>query len=168
MNAVTIEEADQVANEIKEVHTGCWESSESNYCLQMAVRNHVMNGRIHILRHIIGTFGVHIDDYNSDDDAPLLLSIGCGQQEIAFYLMKEAGADINIQEDGLSALHVAAKAGMIDILKYLIIERGCFLPSSSRELCFKNPICHAVYNDEVETINLFVEHFEDEVLGHSC
>ena len=67
---------------------------------------------------------VHIDSlYPQDDWNPLLYSSSVGEVEAARYLLSE-GADVNFQTQGkvipqLTALHIAARAGNIEMVKLL-------------------------------------------------
>nr|XP_018903035.1 PREDICTED: histone-lysine N-methyltransferase EHMT2 isoform X1 [Bemisia tabaci]XP_018903036.1 PREDICTED: histone-lysine N-methyltransferase EHMT2 isoform X1 [Bemisia tabaci] len=84
-----------------------------------ALHGACVGGHIGIV-HILVQAGAQLDVLDRDQNTPLILAAGHGQNEVVKYLVK-AGASITFKgEDGMTALHLAAKAGNLEACHYLL------------------------------------------------
>ena len=111
-----------------------------------------------MLRYLISKCKVDVNKtFDNDGKGLLLQAVRHRQEDIALYLIKEAGADINVQAGGLTVFHLAIMSGMLNLVKYLILEKHVkFLPACKDSY---RAISAAARSDHVETVMFLMEHF---------
>ncbi|CAH1999344.1 unnamed protein product [Acanthoscelides obtectus] len=73
--------------------------------------------------HLLISAGLEIDEFDKDQNTPLMLAISEGRDDVVQFLIK-SGADIAVKgTDGISPLHVASKQGNLRACR-LLVESG--------------------------------------------
>ena len=120
-NATSREEAEPLVQALEE-HLPLT-SPTSIICIEQAVLQHIISGRLEVLRYLVSKCKVDVNKIFNSATYPLSAAV-CGKQEdIAWYLIKEVGADINLKEGNLTLLHLAIISGMLNLVKYLVLEK---------------------------------------------
>jgi ankyrin repeat protein len=88
---------------------------------------------------------------NADDETPLDLASGCGNFEVARFLI-EHGADVNCRDKrGWTPLHTAARNGHLDIVR-MLLDHGL-------DVQVQNGYIRKNLNCEIYQIYLFFENY---------
>lgn len=128
--------------------------------LQLAARN----GHEGIVRHLLDFLG---EEINSEAllATSKVFKVATAGDERAMQVLIENGADITIEDqDGETALHVAAKEGHVALSRFLL-ENGANINALGRYE--RTPISIALLYGHIEVVRLLIEHKADLGQGDS-
>nr|CAI5836466.1 unnamed protein product [Callosobruchus analis] len=75
--------------------------------------------------HLLVSAGLEIDEFDKEQNTPLMLAISEGRDDVVQFLIK-TGANISVKgTDGISPLHVAAKQGNLRACRLLVEAGAC-------------------------------------------
>ncbi|GMF64109.1 unnamed protein product [Phytophthora fragariaefolia] len=81
-----------------------------------------INGHLDVCRLLVD-FGLLVDCHTTRARTPLLYAVKGNHVELARYLVMEAGANVNEQNEmGVTAVYIACQDGLEDMVKFLVLE----------------------------------------------
>lgn len=158
------DQLDKLVQQLENQLPGVW-------LLESLVSYLAKEGRTDLIRRLISIHQVNINGYLAKGlSPPVGAAIMGGHEETALYLLKDAGVDINREQrkDGLTILDLAAAAGMVNVVKCLVLEKDFKEKPSSDVDCHHLPLCYAVFNDHLETFTFFVNHYGVGIIREPC
>ncbi|XP_048258284.1 putative ankyrin repeat protein RF_0381 [Haliotis rufescens] len=104
--------------------TSMWEIQEGNMKLIYYDRNHMLyeacrEGKLEIVKNILSTGSVDINNKSQGGWTPLLLAASTGQKDIFDVLVRKGCNTSALLDNGNNILHVACLSGNTDIIEYL-------------------------------------------------
>jgi ankyrin repeat protein len=91
----------------------------------MAVHIAAFQGRLDIVRYIVGELGADVNQAAQGGATPLYIAALNGRLGIVQCLVGELGADVKrTDKDGSTPLHIAAESGHVDVLRCLVNDCG--------------------------------------------
>jgi hypothetical protein len=124
----------------------------------------IMYCRGKIARWLVEKGGADLKSINKSKYSDLQIAMICGNLDKVKGLIR-AGADLHEHKDGYQPIHWAAKAGWIDIVKYLINHCGVDVNCENNSRW--SPLYYAAYSDHLEIVKWLVlvagadEHIKD-------
>ena len=101
---------------------------------------------------------VHLDSRNKEGDTPLIIAAGKGDVDVVKVLLEES-VNLNIENDGYTALHKAVANKKLEVVKELL-EKGALQKNTVEN--GHTPLHTAVQRRFLEGVQLLVENKKDE------